>query len=180
MWCQVVQTVQFPANFRNRLFSPNCDEMSPSLIRWSSFVFPILNSFPVQLRRKFLNTFSFIDVASNRRRVSIVIYFSSFQAVRELLFWNSRRENGDAEKANHFLTMQRHVLITSVAWISANQIAIGLWNNEIEIWEINEDEGTNRVVKRFRHSKQVSRNEGSRTWNIWWRISILFWWRITG
>ncbi len=94
--------------------------------------------------------------------------FSSFQRGKELLFWNSEeislfgRENGDVEKTNHFLTLERQIDIMSVAWISANQIAIGLDGGEIEICEIDDDKGTSRVVKRFRHSKTVavSGNEG--------------------
>ncbi len=83
--------------------------------------------------------------------------------MRELLFWNSRRENGDAEKTHHFLTLILDEGIMSVAWISANQIAIGFYNGEIEIREIDEDKGSSRVVKRFIHGERVSRKEGRRT-----------------
>ncbi len=78
-----------------------------------------------------------------------------------MLFWNTQ-ENGDVGKANPFLTVKRQLPIWNVAWISANQIAIGLNSDEIEICEIDDDKGTR--VKRFRHRENcmVSRKEGSR------------------
>ncbi len=149
-WVRNVMSIcaQFPPIFFFFCFLPNCDEMSPEADR---HLFPLLLRLhcPVD-HRLCVPSFLFF-------------YFSSFQfRENELLFWNSRRENGDAEKANHFLTMQRHVLTWSVAWISANQIAIGLQYGGIEIWEMDDDEGTSRVVKLFIHGDYVSRKEGRR------------------
>ncbi len=53
-----------------------------------------------------------------------------------MLIWNTR-ENGNAKKAKHFLTLQHGV--RNFTWISAKLIAIGKWNGEIEIFEIDED-----------------------------------------
>ncbi len=159
----------------------SCD--SPSSRQFSSFVFfQIATRWAPGVDRPIL----FRPNLSPLTRSHYVIFywrfhrffFSSFQFWKELLFWNSRRENGDAKKTNHFLTLERQVRIISVAWISVNQIAIGLDEGGIEICEIDEDEGTSRVVKLFIHGDYVSRKEGRRTWNIWWRFSILFWWRL--
>ena len=67
------------------------------------------------------------------------------------MLWNTRA-NGDATKANLFYTLERDVDIRQVEWISANRIALGL-DNDIEIWEIDEEgETTNsRVIKQFKH-----------------------------
>ncbi len=108
------------------------------------------------------------------------------QLGKKLLFWNSRRRNGDAKKANHFLTLKREELIWSVAWISANKIAIGLGNGEIKICEIEIERSwffflkttNSRVFKRFKHSEsegEVSKNYRRRTRKIFWWFSILFW-----
>ena len=64
--------------------------------------------------------------------------FLIFNGEKKLLLWNTRA-NGDATKANLFYTVERDVRILKVEWISANRIALGLYNG-IEIWEI-DDEG---------------------------------------
>ncbi len=72
-----------------------------------------------------------------------------------MLLWNTQ-ENGDAEKADHFLTMERDVGIRSVAWISENQIALGLQDGRIEIFQIDDikqETTTERIIKRFEHSE---------------------------
>ena len=69
-----------------------------------------------------------------------------------MLLWNTRA-NGDATKENLFHTLERDWHIWAVEWISANRIALGLYNGLIEIWEIDEEgETTNsRVIKQFKH-----------------------------
>ena len=67
--------------------------------------------------------------------------------------WNTRA-NGDATKENLFYTLEGEEIIREVEWISANRIALGLYDDPIEIWEIDEEETTNsRVIKQFKHSE---------------------------
>ena len=68
--------------------------------------------------------------------------------------WNTRA-NGDATKLNQFYTLEREVVIKEVEWISANRIALGLYNGLIEIWQIDEEDETvnSRVIKQFKHSE---------------------------
>ncbi len=76
------------------------------------------------------------------------------------MLWDTRTTNEGAEEDNHFLTLERDVDITSAAWISENQIAIGLKNGLIEIYQIG-DRGK-RIQNRFlKHteSEQVSTQE---------------------
>ena len=56
-------------------------------------------------------------------------------------------------KTNNFHTLERDEHMWRVKWISANRIALGLWNGLIEIWEIDEEgETTNsRIIKQFKH-----------------------------
>ena len=69
-----------------------------------------------------------------------------------MLLWDTRA-NGDATKENLFHTLEGEEVIRVVEWISANRIALGLYNGMIEIWEIDEQgETTNsRVIKQFKH-----------------------------
>ena len=73
---------------------------------------------------------------------------------KKLSLWNTRA-NGDATKSNQFYTLEREVVIKEVEWISANRIALGLYNGLIEIWQIDEEDETvnSRVIKQFKHSE---------------------------
>lgn len=72
------------------------------------------------------------------------------------MLWNTQTTNEGAEEDNHFHTLERDVDITSAAWISENQIAVGLKNGLIEIYEIGDREKKtqNRFLKHA-ESEQV-------------------------
>lgn len=76
------------------------------------------------------------------------------------MLWDTG-ENRDVDKVNHFHSLKALDWLSeldeefvSVAWISSHQIAIGLWKKRtIMINELDDDKGTSRIVKQFRHSK---------------------------
>ena len=77
--------------------------------------------------------------------------FLIFKDEKNLSLWNTRA-NRDATKVNLFYTLQRHMCICKVEWISANRIALGFMNGLVEIWKIDEEGETtiNRVVKQLK------------------------------
>ena len=80
-----------------------------------------------------------------------IFWFLNFQDEKNLSLWNTRA-NRDATKVNLFYTLQRHMCICKVEWISANRIALGFMNGLVEIWKIDEEGETtiNRVVKQLK------------------------------
>jgi hypothetical protein len=67
---------------------------------------------------------------------------------KKVFLFNSRPVD---QRQFHFYTIERGNGIRSVQWISENRVALGLVDEGIEIWEINESATSAKIVKRFKH-----------------------------